>query len=181
MNDLLVHSDKRPDFLQKNNFFHPQDKNSLSANFSGYQLPGIIDIHLHGAFGWDFSFGNPDKINHLLDLLLMQGVTGVVPTLITCSEEQRCQALKDIAQVIRTRTKPPLIHGINLEGPFLASEKRGSHPADFLIAPDYEKFKVWQKVAEGNIKIITIAPELPGALEFIKQASNERIICALGH
>jgi N-acetylglucosamine-6-phosphate deacetylase len=181
MRDLLVRSDKKPDFLQKTFFFHPQDKNSLSANLSGYELPGIIDIHLHGAFGWDFSFGNPDKINNLLDLLLMQGVTGVVPTLITCPEEQRCQALKDIAQVMRTRIKPPLIHGINLEGPFLASEKRGSHPAEFLLEPDYEKLKDWQEAAEGNIKIITIAPELPGALELIKQVSNEGIICALGH
>lgn len=181
MREKLVESNLRPDFINIENYIHPQDHNSLSTSIDGFQLPGIIDVHFHGAFGWDFAFGDPKRIEKMLDELLCAGITGIFPTIITCSEEQRINALKDIASVMRKRTRPPLLHGIYLEGPFLAPARRGSHPEKELIVPDFARFSVWQEAAEGNIKIITVAPELPGAIEFIKEASSRGIICALGH
>jgi N-acetylglucosamine-6-phosphate deacetylase len=171
----------KPDFLINRSFIHPQDKMLANAAIDGFKLPGIIDIHFHGAFGWDFAFGDVARLNEMLDLVLQTGITGIFPTLITCSEEARIKALRDIAEIIRTRKRPPIIHGIYLEGPFLAAAKRGSHPENELMLPDFSVFEKWQKEAEGNIKIITIAPELPGALEFIKKANEAGIICALGH
>jgi N-acetylglucosamine-6-phosphate deacetylase len=138
-------------------------------------------MHIHGANGWDFSFGDVNKINGILDHLLIHGITGIIPTLITCSEKQRLQALKDIAKVFRERTKPPIIHGIYLEGPFLSANKRGSHPQTELLKPDFELFMHWQKACDNMIKIITIAPELDGATEFIKRATAQGVICAIGH
>lgn len=181
MRAKLCESSSKPDFINLKKYIHPQDQTALTTGIDGFQLPGIIDIHFHGAFGWDFVFGNEEKIEVMLNQLMEHGITGVFPTLITCGEEQRINALKDIARVIRNRTRPPLIHGIYLEGPFLAAEKRGSHPEEHLQMPDFARFEEWQDAAEGNIKIITIAPELPGALKFIEKASEAGIICAIGH
>ncbi|PKL48126.1 MAG: hypothetical protein CVV42_10730 [Candidatus Riflebacteria bacterium HGW-Riflebacteria-2] len=174
-------SKTRPDFLRRNTFIHPQDKLNIDYSADGFKLPGIIDIHFHGAFGWDFAFGDCVKIEKMLDQLLITGMTGVFPTLITCSEQQRLQALADIAQVAKSRHQLPILHGIYLEGPFLAPARRGSHPDELLLPPSIELLEKWQKAAEGLIKIITIAPELPGALEFISQARKMGIITALGH
>ncbi|PKL45243.1 MAG: hypothetical protein CVV41_03890 [Candidatus Riflebacteria bacterium HGW-Riflebacteria-1] len=181
MTELFTESRSTPDFLIRNTFIHPQDKPNIDYPVDGFKLPGIIDIHFHGAYGWDFAFGDVDKINAMLDQLLTTGITGIFPTLITCSEEQRLQALADIAQVVKTRQRLPIIHGIYLEGPFLAPSRRGSHPEEHLMAPDIELLKKWQKAADGLIKIITVAPELPGALDFIAAARKLGIITALGH
>jgi len=181
MTELYNESNNTPDFLIRDTFIHPQDKLNIEYAVDGFKLPGIIDIHFHGAFGWDFAFGDCAKIEAMLDQLLITGMTGVFPTLITCSEEQRIKALTDIAQVARTRRKLPIMHGIYLEGPFLAPSRRGSHPEEMLMQPSIELLEKWQKAADGLIKIITVAPELPGALEFISRARQMGIIVALGH
>jgi len=181
MTTPYIESKSTPDFVIRDTFVHPQDKSNIDYPVNGFKLPGIIDIHFHGAYGWDFAFGQTDKLNIMLDKLLITGMTGVFPTLITCSEEQRLQAIADIAQVAKTRRQLPIIHGIYLEGPFLAPQKRGSHPEEHLLLPSLELLKKWQKAANGLIKIITVAPELPGALEFISQAKSMGIVTALGH
>jgi N-acetylglucosamine-6-phosphate deacetylase len=181
MTKAYIESRHTPDYLVRNTFIHPQDKLSIDYPVDGFKLPGIIDIHFHGAFGWDFAFGDCDKIEAMLDQLLVTGLTGVFPTLITCGEEQRLKALSDIAKVARSRQTLPIMHGIYLEGPFLAPSRRGSHPENFLMKPSIELLEKWQKAADGLIKLITIAPELPGALEFISRASEMGVITALGH
>lgn len=181
MSDLFKESKTQPACLQGKHFNHPQDKQHIDVSVDGYKLPGIIDVHFHGAFGWDFAFGNPEKIENMLDKVMANGITGLFPTLITCPEEQRMQALKDIAEVARNRKRLPVIHGIYLEGPFLAPTKRGSHPEDCLLNPSLPLLDKWQKACDGLIKLITVAPELPGAIEFIKEATNMGITISLGH
>lgn len=162
-------------------YIHPQDQQVPDACLDGYRLPGLIDIHFHGAFSWDFSFGGCKEIDEMLDKVMRTGLTGVYPTLITVSEEARIRALKDIAQVCKQRKSLPIIHGIHLEGPFLAPSRRGSHPLEYLMEPDLSLLDKWQEAADGLIKIITIAPELPGAMPFIKKASEMGITISLGH
>ncbi len=174
-------SQNTPNFIAGATFIHPQDKKNAEHQTDGFKLPGIIDVHFHGAFGWDFAFGDIDKIGIMLDQLVITGMTGVFPTLLTCAEEQRLQALADIAQVAKTRRQLPIIHGIYLEGPFLAPSRRGSHPQELLEKPSIELLKKWQKAASGLIKLITVAPELPGAIEFISKACEMGIVVALGH
>lgn len=181
MADFFVESSKQPDWLQKMSFVHPQDNRETEVRIDGYKLPGIIDVHFHGAFGWDFAFGNTDEIEKMLDQLLASGITGLFPTLITCPEEQRLKALADIAAVAKRRKHLPTLHGIYLEGPFLAPAKKGSHPESCLALPSMELLERWQKAAGGLIKIITVAPELPGALEFITAATRSGVTVALGH
>lgn len=181
MKDIIAENKSAPEQIKNKTFIHPQDKQLADVTTDGFKLPGLIDIHFHGAFGWDFAFGNPQKINEMLDKVLARGITGLFPTLITCPEEQRIQALRDIAKVAADRKRLPVIHGINLEGPFLAAEKRGSHPEECLMAPTMAMLEKWQAECNGLIRIVTIAPELPGAIEFIREASKAGVIIALGH
>lgn len=181
MRDTIVERKTVPSVIAGKTFIHPQDKQHTEAATDGFKLPGIIDIHFHGAFGWDFAFGNPQKIDEMLDKVLATGITGLFPTLITCPEEQRIQALRDIARVAADRKRLPVIHGIHLEGPFLAKERRGSHPEECLMAPTMAMLEKWQAECNGLIRIITIAPELPGAIDFIRAASKTGVIISLGH
>ena len=171
-----------PSSIKLDKFIHPQDKNKFGDfSIDGYRLPGIIDMHTHGAYGWDFSFGNLKKTNKLLDQLLTIGLTGIVPTIITCEESQRITALKVLKEIIETRELPPILHGIHMEGPYLSPTKRGAHQEDLLKVPSIQEFEKWQNISGNNIKIITIAPELPGAIEFIEHISKTGVICSLGH
>jgi N-acetylglucosamine-6-phosphate deacetylase len=182
MRAQIVTGKALPDCLKNKTFIHPQDGLHHDNTSDGFKLPGIIDIHFHGAYGWDFVFGNPEKIGEMLDKLLAHGITGLFPTLITCPEDQRRQALRDIATAVKKRDNMlPVIHGIHLEGPFLAESKRGSHPAECLQAPSMKLLQQWQEDAEGLIKLITIAPELPGAIDFIREASKAGVTVSLGH
>lgn len=180
MSELFKTLNNCPDFIKNNNFFHPQDCRGIESP-DGFKLPGIIDTHCHGAFGWDFSFGNVEKINDMLDHLLLTGLTGVMATIITSSEEQTLKAIKDIVTVIKTRKALPIVHGIYLEGPFLSKEKCGSHQKCYLKDPDINLLKKYQKAAEGMIKVVTVAPELPGGIAFIKEAVAMDIKVAIGH
>lgn len=157
----------------------PASTETVAAD--GYRLPALIDLHIHGGFGWDFSFGDPDRIEKMLDAFIPTGLTGVVATLITCSEEQRMKALGDIATVAMRRKKPPAIMGIYLEGPFLAPARRGSHPEDLLLKPDIESVLRWQRQAAGLIRLVTVAPELPGAGKLMAELTRLGIRPAIGH
>lgn len=172
---------KCPDLIKNNNYFHPQDYRNFDDSSDGFKLPGIIDTHCHGGYGWDFSFGDSEKINNMLDQMVCSGLTGVLATIITSSEEQTLKAIKDNVEVIKNRNILPLVHGIYLEGPFLSKEKCGSHQVDYLRLPSIELLKKYQEVAEGNIQVVTVAPELPGAIDFIKEAVKMGIRVALGH
>lgn len=155
----------------------PQDE----SGFEGYRLPGIVDLHVHGGFGWDFSFGDPDRIEQMLDGFLGKGLTAVMPTIISGSEEQRMKALADIAVVASRRTRPPALLGISLEGPFIAPSRRGSHEEKYLLPPDPAALRRWQDQARGMIRLVTLAPELPGAMEFIPLAQEMKIRTSIGH
>ncbi len=149
--------------------------------YGGFRLPGVIDLHIHGGFGWDFSWGESERIEEMLDTYLSTGLTGIVATVMTCDEEQRLKALSDIRTVAVRRKRPPQILGISLEGPFLAPGRKGSHPKEHLLEPDMALLESWQKAAGGMIKFVTVAPELPGAIEMIKKAPEIGIEVSLGH
>jgi len=147
----------------------------------GYRFPGIVDLHVHGGFEWDFSYGDPDRIEKMLDSFLRKGLTAVMPTLITCSEEQRMKAIGDIVTVASRRTRPPSLLGISLEGPFISASRRGSHEERFLTAPNIEMLERWQEKARGMIRRLTLAPELTGAIDFIAKAMELKVRVSIGH
>lgn len=147
--------------------------------------PGFVDIQVNGFAGIDFSDPDLDssKAAGILPFLWQTGVTTFCPTLITNSIE----ALRKNLQVLETarRLHPKLREAVpcyHLEGPFLSpGGARGAHDPALMKHPDWEEFSSLQKAAEGNIGIVTLAPELPGAVEFIRKASNSGVIAAIGH
>ena len=146
-------------------------------------LPAFFDIHVHGAASFDFMHANAAEIDAIGRFLATKGVAFYLPTTVTGPLDTTLRALETLAAQIHRQTPTdaakPL--GINLEGPFLCPAKRGVHRLDQLRAPSIELLQRFQTAAAGSIRLITIAPEMPGALEVIAYAVAQGIRVSLGH
>jgi N-acetylglucosamine-6-phosphate deacetylase len=152
--------------------------------------PGYVDIHLHGGAGLDVMLASPSELPRLGKFLIRHGVTGYFPTTVAAPMAATCAALERMADAIeaaRASAKNssgevsaiPL--GIHLEGPFLSHKRRGVHLPDNLVEPTVEVFdRLWQ-AARGEVHVLTIAPEIPGALEVIAEASRRNVLVSIGH
>lgn len=150
-----------------------------------YASPGFIDIQVNGFAGVDFCDGSLDaaKAAIVLAALWKTGVTTFCPTVITNSQKQliRCFRLLEEARQAEPRfaRSVPCYH---LEGPYISpGESRGAHNPELMRPPEWEEFVELQQVAGGRIGIVTLAPELPGALDFIHRAREAGVVVAVGH
>jgi N-acetylglucosamine-6-phosphate deacetylase len=159
------------------------------VNFGdGVLAPGFVDIHIHGGAGQDVMAADASGLSAVERLLSHHGVTSYFPTTVTVPLDQICSALERLADAIESASldngsrrglAQPL--GIHLEGPFLSHVRRGAHPPDDLLPPTLETFnRLWQ-AARGHIRIMTIAPELDGALEVISEAARRGVCVSIGH
>src|SRR5277367_5454629 len=150
--------------------------------------PGFVDIHMHGGAGVDVMRAAPAELPRLNQFLATHGVTGYFPTTVAAPLDQTCSALERLAEVIAAPVSSgngdavqarPL--GIHLEGPFLSHKRRGVHPPEYLVEPTLAIFeRLWQ-AARGHVRMMTIAPELPGALEVIAEAARRKVLVSIGH
>jgi N-acetylglucosamine-6-phosphate deacetylase len=150
--------------------------------------PGFVDVHIHGGAGHDVMSADASGLSAVEQLLSHHGVTSYFPTTVTVPLDQLCATLEHLADAIerasmdngsRRRRAQPL--GIHLEGPFLSHVRRGAHPLENLLPPTVETFnRLWQ-AARGHIRILTIAPELDGALEVIAEAARRGVCVSIGH
>lgn len=140
-----------------------------------YIIPGLVDIHTHGGGGDDFSDGDPEGLKRLDRYYLTRGVTSYLATTMTVSEPELMKAVTEIGRAELTGLK-----GIHLEGPFINYNKRGAQAGENILKPDIALFRRLNKASGGKIRLVTVAPETEGALEFIHAASK---ICAVsvGH
>ncbi len=146
-----------------------------------YVIPGLLDLHFHGCKGEDFSDGKPEGLQAMADFELSSGVTYICPAGMTLAEETLRQVCLTAARHKReSRTGAELV-GVNLEGPFLSAAKKGAQNAEFLRDPDADMLARLQDAAEGLVKLVTVAPEQPGAEEFIRAASASGIRVSVGH
>ena len=162
----------------------------LTSGFAGAILaPGFIDIHMHGGAGLDVMRASPADLPHLNKFLTRHGVTGYFPTTVAAPLDQTCAALGRLADAIEAVRAShasngevqALPLGIHLEGPFLSHKRRGVHPPEYLVEPTLEIFeRLWQ-AARGQVRMVTIAPELPGALEVIAEAARRKVCVSIGH
>ena len=145
----------------------------------GYVIPGLIDIHTHAAMGEDASDGKPEGLPIMARYYASGGVTAWCPTTMTLKEPELTAAMHAIGGYDRPEDGAK-VAGINLEGPFLCYAKRGAQAAENLHAPDAEMFKRLNEASGGLIRLVTVAPEEPGAIPFITEISK---ICtvSLGH
>jgi len=141
-------------------------------------LPALVDIHTHGANGYDFNTADKDGMRRIIEFYKVHGVGSVLPTVMTDSDENICGKLKIISELSKEYRE---IKGIHLEGPFLSEKFCGAMPVKYLQAPSVEKFMEYRKAAGGLIKIITLAPELEGAEEFIRAVTKMGVVVSLGH
>ena len=144
-----------------------------------YVIPGLIDVHTHGAMGEDASDGAAEGMPVMSRYYAKGGVTSWCPTTMTLKEEVLTPAMEVIRNFERPADGAKAV-GIHLEGPFLSYSKRGAQAAENLHAPDAAMFRRLNEASGGMVKLVTIAPEEPGALEFIREVSPECTV-SLGH
>jgi N-acetylmuramic acid 6-phosphate etherase/N-acetylglucosamine-6-phosphate deacetylase len=142
----------------------------------GFLSPGLIDLHNNGAFGVDCATASADEWDLFIESLTARGVTSVLPTIITAA----IPALQDgAARVAEAMARHPAILGLHLEGPFLAPEKRGAHQRSALRMPDAAA--VDEILSLPALRLVTLAPELPGALAAIARLKSAGVLVSLGH
>ena len=145
--------------------------------------PGFFDVHVHGAGGRDVMEGSPEAINTVAQTLAKHGTTRFLATTVTAPVDHTLRALSGIARFIESnpQQESASVIGIHLEGPFLSHNKRGVHPPSELQPPSIALFDRFYEAAEGHIHLMTIAPELPGAIELIAYATERGVKVSIGH
>lgn len=136
-----------------------------------YALPGLVDIHFHGAMGKDFCDGTEEAIQTLADFEASRGVLAICPATMTFSEEI-LNGVMDAAAAHQNGQGADLV-GINMEGPFISPKKVGAQNPAYLHKADVDMFRRLQARAGGLVKLVDIAPEEPGALDFIRECHGE--------
>ncbi len=146
--------------------------------------PGFIDLHVHGYEGHDATSGEPDSLLLLARSLVRHGVTAFIPATVTGPHEALLRAAKAAAEAIKAQGESPdgaRILGLELEGPYINPERKGAQNSNFIRKPNWDEFLEYWNAACEKIRTITVAPELPGALEFIEKAVALGIVVSLGH
>jgi N-acetylglucosamine-6-phosphate deacetylase len=154
--------------------------------FPGATLaPSFFDVHIHGAAGRDVMDATPEALTDVGRLLAAHGTGSYLATTVTAPMGKTLRALAGLAKLI---AQPPSEAaqvtwpiGIHLEGPFLSHAKRGVHPPELLLAADIGVFDTMYEAAEGHIRLLTLAPELPGAVELAAHATAKGVRVSIGH
>ena len=135
-----------------------------------YVIPGLVDIHIHGAVEEDFSDSDETGLHRIAEYLMSQGVTSFLPTTMTISRDDYLRAAEIITLTDEDNPgREARVLGMRMEGPFLSAEKKGAQNETFIQKPDFGFFQEIQKKSGGNVKIIDIAPEIEGAEDFIRK------------
>jgi N-acetylglucosamine-6-phosphate deacetylase len=140
-------------------------------------LPGFIDLHVHGGGGASFTEGAGGEARQAAEFHRGRGSTSVLASLVTAplaELEARSALLADLAD-------EGVVTGLHLEGPFLSPARRGAQDPRYMIAPDVAVFERLRAAARGHLRVITLAPELPGATAVIEAAARAGVIAAIGH
>lgn len=145
-------------------------------------FPGFIDRHTHGIGGFDTMDGTFDAINNISNSMVKNGVTAFLPTTMTCSLEQIERSLISLRKFVEedTLTGAEVI-GVHLEGPFISSKFKGAQLEECILPPNIDVFNKLNDISNGLIKIVTLAPEVDGAFEFIKYLKEKGVVASVGH
>lgn len=137
-----------------------------------YAIPGLVDIHFHGAMGHDFCDADPDGLKEIARYEAKRGILAICPATMTYSEDILSGIMENAASFTADEDMAELV-GINMEGPFISPEKIGAQNPKYLMKPDASMFRRLQAKANGLIKLVDIAPELEGSIDFIKAISDD--------
>ena len=147
-----------------------------------YAIPGLTDIHFHGCVGYDFCDGSREAIDAMAVYEASVGVTNIVPATMTLPEEELasiCSTAKSYGEE-GTLDKRADFYGINMEGPFIAPDKKGAQNGEFIHVPDVDMFDRLNQASGNRVKLLDIAPEREGAMELIAKKKGE-VVLSLAH
>lgn len=164
----------------KNQFDYSDIEKKIDVN-DKFIVPGFIDLLVHGgAGGFGFSDESDESIEKISSYFLKKGSTSLLASLHAKPKQALLDDLNRIGRYIKENPRSNII-GIHMEGPYLNPELKGAMNADYLWKPTISSFKEMWKASEKTIKMMTISPELDGALEVIREASFHGIVCSIGH
>lgn len=145
-----------------------------------YVIPGLTDLHFHGCVGEDFSDGTPEGLAAMADYELSRGVTQICPAGMTLRPEQLSKICAAAAAHRKNARSGAELVGVNLEGPFLSAAKKGAQNGAWLQKPSLSLLEELIARSEGLVKLVTVAPELEGAMDFIRGCAG-RVSVSIGH
>ncbi|MGL5647222.1 MAG: N-acetylglucosamine-6-phosphate deacetylase [Clostridium sp.] len=144
-------------------------------------VPGFIDVHCHGAYGFDTNDAEEEGLRKWIKGIVKEGVTALLPTTITQSKEVLTKALANVAKVAEDGYEGAEILGIHFEGPYLDMEYKGAQPKEHIAKPSVREFISYQKSAKGLIKYVTLATEVDEDFELTKYLNENGIVVSIGH
>lgn len=179
---LVIENDKIKSLIPSEMITHHLPARHYEFSSDCYLCPGFIDLHVHGANGADVMDASEEALRIISHALASEGVTSYLATTMTANDDHVAAALNTIANVMATKNHDgAAILGAHLEGPFIAKSKAGAQLADKTQVPDIDLINHWQKLSNAAIKLVTLAPELPEAIDFIKSLHELGIIASVGH
>jgi N-acetylglucosamine-6-phosphate deacetylase len=145
-----------------------------------YVMPGFIDMHMHGGGGAQITTDDADEILAAVAFHRRHGTTRTLASLVTDDLDRMAACVRTIADIVQGAPESSVV-GVHLEGPFLNPAKRGSHHRDHLLAPDLAALRHLLMSGHGTVRVVTLAPELPGGMELLREVVSAGVIAAIGH
>lgn len=172
--------------IHEPNSMLPTDLEIFEYSSEHHLLPGFIDMHLHGSNGADVMDATSEALQTICDSVFQHGTTSFLASTMTETTERIEAALINIREFVATQKNGALkntarLLGIHLEGPFLAKSHMGAQQGDLILPPDIKLFNHWQKLSGNLIKMVTIAPEMEGGMEFVRELHRQGVIVSFGH
>ena len=144
-------------------------------------VPGFIDVHCHGAYGFDTNDANEEGLRNWTRGIVNEGITSMLPTTITQSKEVLIKALANVAKVVEEGYEGAEILGIHFEGPYLDIDYKGAQPKEHIAKPIIKEFQTYQEKAKGLIKYVTLATEIDDDYQLTEYLFNNNIVVSIGH
>lgn len=161
---------------------HPHGEKTADQDYEDKRIvPGFIDVHTHGAYGFDTNDGEPEGLRNWMKRIPEEGVTSILPTTVTQMPDVLTKAVANVAAVVEEGYEGAEILGIHFEGPYLDMEYKGAQPPEAIAAATVEQFKEYQEAAKGLIKYITLAPEHDKDLALTKYCKETGVVVSMGH
>lgn len=160
----------------------PYEEGKTDINYGNKRIvPGFIDVHCHGAYGYDTNNAEPEGLKKWCKEIVHEGVTGFLSTTLTQMKPVLLKAVENVKNVKAEDPEGAEILGIHFEGPYLDMKHKGAQPEEAIVEPSVEEFKEYQEASGNLIKIITLAPEHDKDFALTKYCSDTGVIASMGH
>lgn len=161
---------------------YPYNEKEVAHDYEDKRIvPGFIDVHCHGAYGFDTNDAIEEGLRNWTKGIVSEGVTSILPTTITQSKEVLINSLANVAKVVEEGYEGAEILGIHFEGPYLDMEYKGAQPKEYIAKANIKEFQNYQKAAKGLIKYVTLATETDEDYQLTEYLFNNKIVVSIGH